>query len=132
MLPNVAVPGDVISTLADAGIIADPWHNLTWREEAGRWDLAAWSYSAAFASPAWTASGSTLLVLDSVKMAADVIFNGHQLGAATSQHLRYTFDVSSLLQAPGAGDNIINVTFQPTVSDTRNDAGRFQGCSGGW
>jgi len=132
LLPSVRVPGDVISALSESGVIADPWLDLTWRQEAGRWDLATWSFAAAFASPAWAAAGSTLLVLDSVKMAADVALNGQVLGAATSQHLRYSWDVSALLQPPGGGDNELNVTFLPTVADTRNDDGRFQGCSGGW
>ena len=130
----VRVPGDVLSALSEGGVIADPWLDLTWRGEAGRWDLAAWTFTGAFATPAWAAGGggSTLLVLDSVKMAADVALNGHGLGAATSQHLRYTYDVTSLLRPPGGGDNVLNISFPPTVADARNDAGRFQGCSGGW
>jgi hypothetical protein len=126
------VPGDLISDLARAGVIDDPWHNLTWRVEAGRWDLAAWNVSRSFATPGWSAAGvSTLLVFDSVKMAANITINGVALGAATSQHLRYEFDVSALL-APAGGANSISVAFPATVDDTRNDDGRYQGCSGGW
>lgn len=125
-----AVPGDVISDLASAGVIASPWLDLTWRVEAARWDLDAWVYSTTFATPEnWDAAGETLLVFDSVKMAADIALNGVAVGAATSQHLRYEFPVS--LRAAGALNNL-TVTFPPTVDDVRNDAGRFAGCSGGW
>ena len=126
------VPGDLISDLARAGVIPDPFFNLTWRDEAGRWDLAAWTFTSSFATPSWAAAGaSTLLVFDSVKMAADIVLNGAPLGAATSQHLRYSYDVSALL-APAGGSNTLSVAFPATVSDTRNDDGRYQGCSGGW
>ena len=128
-LPSIRVPGDVISALSEAGIIADPWHDLTWRDQAGRWDLVTWTFSTVFESPPWLANGTTLLVFDSVKMAGDISLNGHSLGAATSQHLRYSWDVTALLSP---GKNVLNVTFPPTVGDTRNDGGRFQGCSGGW
>ena len=126
------VPGDLISDLARAGVIADPFFNLTWRDEAGRWDLAAWTFARTFATPSWAAAGaSTLLVFDSVKMAADIALNGAPLGEATSQHLRYSYDVSALL-APAGGSNTLSVAFPATVSDIRNDDGRYQGCSGGW
>jgi len=127
------VPGDVVTDLAAAGVIRSPWLDLTWRDEAGRWDLNAWTYAAAFTTPAgWSAaSGETFLVFDSVKMAADVALNGEAVGSVTSQHLRYAFPVGALLAAPGAS-NALAVVFPPTVSDTRNDAGRFMGCSGGW
>lgn len=136
------VPGDLISDLARAGIISDPWKNLTWREQASLWDVLSWNYTVSFATPPWANRGATLLVFDSVKMAGDVILNGVPLGAATSQHLRYTYDISKRLQAPpptaaGGGAaatpvNTLTVSFPPTVSDTRNDFGRYQGCSGGW
>ena len=127
------VPGDVISDLAAAGAIRSPWLDLTWRDEAGRWDLDSWTYRTSFVTPAgWgSGGGETLLVFDSVKMAADVTLNGQVVGAASSQHLRYAFAVGAALAAPG-GANELAVAFPPTVSDTRNDAGRFQGCSGGW
>ena len=126
------VPGDLISDLARAGVIADPWKDLTWREQAGLWDTESWTFTVTFPTPAWASSGgATLLVFDSVKMAGDIALNGAALGAATSQHLRYTYDVSKRLAGPGAA-NSLAVSFPPTVSDTRNDFGRYQGCSSGW
>ena len=127
-----AVPGDIGSDLAAAGVIRSPWLDLTWRDEAARWDLAAWTYSVSFATPAaWAAGDSVQLVLDSVRMAADVSLNGRAVGSATSQHLRYAFEVGASLAPPG-GANALTVVFPATVTDTRNDAGRFMGCSGGW
>ena len=125
------VPGDLISDLANAGIIQSPWLDLTWRVEAGRWDLDTWTYEIDFMTPpGWLSSGAVWLVFESVKMSADIALNGVRIGAATSQHLRYTFSVGALLQS-GAQNKLL-VTFPPTVSDARNDAGRYQGCSGGW
>jgi hypothetical protein len=128
------VPGDLLSDLARAGVIADPWKDLTWRQQAGLWDTQAWNFTVSFPTPAaWASSGATLLVFDSVKMAGDITLNGAALGAATSQHLRYAYDVSQWLLAPSsAAPNSLTVSFPPTVSDARNDLGRFQGCSGGW
>jgi beta-mannosidase len=133
------VPGDLLSDLARAGVIADPWKDLTWRQQAGLWDTHSWNFTVSFHTPAaWASSGATLLVFDSVKMAGDITLNGAALGAATSQHLRYVYDVSQLLLAPPPSSssrtaaNSLTVAFPPTVSDTRNDFGRFQGCSGGW
>jgi hypothetical protein len=128
------VPGDLISDIAASGAVANPWLDLTWRAEAARWDLESWAYSTRFATPAGWAAGAgaeTWLVLDSVKMAADVALNGRALGAATSQHLRYAIAASGALAAPGA-DNELTLTFAPTTQDARNDAGRYMGCSGGW
>jgi len=129
------VPGDIVTDLAAAGVIAAPWLDLTWRAEAGRWDLDTWTYETSFETPAgWAAApgAEVWLVFDSVKMAADVSLNGAAVGATVNQHLRYTFPVGALLATPGGALNRLAVTFPPTVSDTRNDAGRFMGCSGGW
>ena len=92
----------------------------------------AWTYSLSFPTPAtWDKQDTALLIFDSINMAADISLNGQAIGAATSQHLRYVFQVDTVLALPG-DVNTLTVAFPPTVEDTRNDAGRFQGCSGGW
>ena len=127
------LPGDLISDLARAGVIADPWKDLTWREHAGLWDTHSWNFTVSFPTPAWASIGATLVVFDSVKMAGDITLNGVALGAATSQHLRYTYDISKQLAAPSAAAaNSLTVSFPPTVTDTRNNPGRYPACSGGW
>ena len=132
-----SVPGDVVSDLAAAGVIATPWLDLTWRDEAARWDEDSWTYALSFATPAGWAPASpgdeVYAVFDSVKMAADISLNGHAVGSATSQHRRYLFAVGALLApAGGANNNSLSVVFPPTVSDARNDDGRYVGCAGGW
>lgn len=130
------VPGDLISDLYNAGVIASPWLDLTWREQAGLWDLDTWTYTTTFETPAgWDGSGGdeVLLVFDSVKMAADITLNGVALGAATSQFVRYDFNVGNVLAPASQGAaNTLTVAFAPTVEDARNDQGRFMGCSGAW
>lgn len=124
------VPGDLVSFLSASGSITDPWLDLTWREQAGQWDLQAWTLTRLFASPAQPPSGDTWLVLDSVKMAASIYLNGQLLGEASNQHVRYVFPVGALL-LPAGGSNNLSIAFPPTVADARNDAGRFMGASGG-
>ena len=126
------VPGDVVSALSASGRIAStPWYDLTWREQAGLWDLQAWTYALQFTAPFSTPPGGDVwLVLDGVKLAADVFFNNASLGFTANQHLRYVFSVGALL-APGAL-NVLTVSFPPPVADVRNDNGRFMGASGGW
>jgi len=51
--------------------------------------------------------------------------------ALFNQHRRFVFSVGALLAPPGA-PNELRVAFPPTVSDARNDNGRFMGASGGW
>lgn len=129
---QAVVPGDVVSALSASGRIASPWLDLTWREQAGLWDLQSWTYTLQFTSPFSTPpGGDVLLVLEGVKLAADVFFNNASLGFTANQHLRYVFSVGALLVAPGA-PNVLTVSFPPTVADVRNDNGRFMGASGGW
>ena len=129
---SASVPGDVISDLSAAGVIPPPFLDLTWREQAGRWDLATWTFSITFDDEAVgtdTALCAPWLVFESVKMAADVTLNGVLLGAVTNQHLRGVFPLAEgLLHAAG---NILSVAFPPTVEDVRNDEGRYMGSSGG-
>lgn len=129
---SATVPGEVITDLAAAGVIPPPFLDLTWREQAARWDLATWTYSTIFddaAAGTSTASCAPWLVFESVKMAADVVLNGVSLGAVTNQHTRAMFPLTTgLLRASG---NVATVTFPPTVEDVRNDAGRYMGSSGG-
>ncbi len=88
-----------------------------------------------FMVPAAAAAvASFVLVLDGVKMAADVYLNGQLVSGegVTDQHLRYSFDVTSaLLRDPGQSNNL-TVYFPLPSTDARNDEGRFAACSGGW
>jgi beta-mannosidase len=126
---RATVPGDLISDLEAAGLVGDPWLDLTWRAESHLWDLRTWTYSRAFTAP--RRGGAVWLMFDGVKLAANVSLNGVQLGEVTSQFVRYRFDVTTLLRA-GPDANTLSVAFPPTPTDARNDAGRFMPCSGFW
>ncbi len=128
------VPGDLITDLEAAGVIADPWYEMNWVPMGSTstppvWDATNWTYSLEFDAATNVLSGAeVLLVLDGVKMAADVTINGNYLGYVNDQFLRYTWPVTGALKATG---NTLTVTFT-TSSDPRNDQARFMGCTGGW
>jgi hypothetical protein len=117
---QAVVPGDVVSALSASGRIAStPWLDLTWREQAGLWDLQGWTYALTFTAPfSAPPGGDVWLVLEGVKLAADIAFNNASLGFTANQHLRYVFSVGALLASPGA-PNVLTVSFPPTVADVR-------------
>ena len=125
------VPGDLVTDLQRAGVIGDPLYErnfkaLTWEQQ--------WTYKVSFSTAsalAPAAGGARWLVLDSVKMGAWVWFNGAFVGAVQDQFLRWTFDVTSLLKAPGAGDNVLTITFALS-NHSLNDQARWVACSGGF
>ena len=136
------VPGDVISDLAAAGVVSDPLFGANFRGDA--WDASTWAYSTTFDLSEATlalldAPGALfLLVLDSVKLAADATLNGVALPSATvfsaadacaDQFVRLNATLpAGLLRATG---NVLVVAFAPGA-DARNDCGRFMASSGGW
>jgi len=131
------VPGDVVTDLFRAGVVADPLLDVNWRDQSGAWARAGgFRYERAFAIAPGSAldrAPSALLVLDGVKMAADVFLNGAPLSGAgvVDQHLRYEFEVGALLARGGASNNL-TISFPDPRGDARNDEGRFMACSGGW
>ena len=126
------VPGDVISDLAAADVLADPIYELTFLD--GVWDDGEWTYSASFALDAQVAGAApgdeVLLVLESAQMVADVALNGQWLGFCADQFLRYNFSVAQLLKQPPAL-NTLSVAFNVS-SDPRGREGRINGALGGW
>ena len=93
-----------------------------WAKESG------WSFTRVF-DYRTVASPSVLLVLDGVKMAADVYLNGVHLGGLADQHLRYEFEIIHVLRATA---NNITIHIPLPSHDVRNDEGRYAACSGGW
>jgi beta-mannosidase len=125
------VPGDLVTDLQRAGKIGDPLYERNFKSL--NWE-AEWQYSVSFETASALApasGGARWLVLDSVKMGAWVWFNGAFLGAVNDQFLRWTFDVSGLLKAPGAGENVLAVTFALS-NNSLNDQSRWTACSGAW
>eukprot|EP01048_Picozoa_sp_COSAG05_P008734 COSAG05_NODE_682_length_7957_cov_277.290405_2_plen_590_part_00 len=104
------VPGDIITDLQREGLVGDPYFNETWRQPGfiAAWDNGTWTYSHNFTTG--TEATQTLLVFDSIRMGAMIALNGHVLGNATNQFLRYIFPVGPLLK-PAGGENSLTVTF---------------------
>eukprot|EP01043_Picozoa_sp_COSAG02_P081514 COSAG02_NODE_19955_length_856_cov_0.759577_1_plen_256_part_01 len=127
---NASVPGDIISDLEEAGLIGDPWFETNWRDDAGVW-FRKWRYNTTFAlssaeAEQLRAGAEVFLVFDGIKMGATIELDGHTVGVATDQWLRYSFPISKLLSP--ATSHELSVTFDNAV-DTH---GRYMGCSGGW
>ena len=123
------VPGDIITDLQRAGMVGDPMYGVNWREQSGVWAKeSGWSFTRIF-DYRTVASPSVLLVLDGVKMAADVYLNGVHLGGLADQHLRYEFEIIHMLRTTA---NNITIHIPLPSHDVRNDEGRYAACSGGW
>lgn len=124
---NASVPGDLVTDLQRAGIIADPLFATNFKN-ATAWSGDGWNYSRTFDLPgAFVSPGSSsLLVFDGIKMGATIRLNGVYLGNASDQHRRYVFSVSKLLQATA---NQVVVSFDNTIDMSD---GRYMSCSGGW
>lgn len=123
------VPGDIISDLYNAKRIANPLVDLNFKNHS-LW-TQDWTYATEFPLPSngseagAAASGSGMvLVLDGIKMGAVVTLNGHELGTASDQFLRYEFPVGALLQST----NRLTVEFKQDIRCT----GRWMACTGGW
>jgi beta-mannosidase len=95
-----SVPGDLVSDLVRAGVIADPLvdDNMQSNESLyGRWP---WRYKRLFTvDEAWrNGTGAIFLTFEGVKMGARVSLNGQLLGTFESQFARYRFNVRSLVE----------------------------------
>ena len=93
------------------------------------WDSSTWNYTTTFDLASGVGGGGAVfLVADGIKMVADIVVNGIEVGYTSDQFLRYKWDVSSLLHPTG---NTLVVSF-PTGADARNSEQRWMACSGGW
>jgi beta-galactosidase/beta-glucuronidase len=127
---NASVPGDIISDLEAAGLIGDPWFETNWRDDAGMW-FRKWRYSTTFVlslaeAEQLRAGAEVFVVFDGIKMGATIELDGHVVGVATDQWLRYSFPISKMLSP--AASHELSVTFDNAI----NTHGRYMGCSGGW
>jgi hypothetical protein len=58
-----AVPGDLLTDLQRAKVIADPWLDTTWIQQSALWTEHAWTYTTYFTvSDAVLAKNATLLL----------------------------------------------------------------------
>jgi beta-mannosidase len=111
---NATVPGDVLTDLQRAGRVPDPYFNSTWSEPSfvAAWNDGLWTYAKSFTSPpaAVSSGAEALMVFDGIRMGAMISLNGHALGNASDQFLRYVFPVGKLLK-PSGQQNELTVTF---------------------
>lgn len=130
---NGKVPGDLVTDLQLAGLVSDPLYELNWlpmgTSAPPLWDNQNWTYSYVFdANTNILSNPNVWLVLDGIKMAADVYVNGVYLGFSNDQFLRKVFDVTNVVRAI---NNTLTIVFS-TTQDPRNLEGRWMGCTGGW
>jgi len=134
VLISASVPGEVASDLEAAGLIGDPLALNNTRGKSPLWD-SPFTYTKTFATPggaAWAGAADVLLVLESVKMVADVFVNGAALGDVRSQFVRRVVSVGRLLNAPGGDTNELRVELPRASEDARNVEGRYMSASGAW
>ena len=120
------VPGDLITDLQRAGHIGDPLHEKTFLNSS-LWTHHTWNYTAAIHATGFSEEGQQiLLVFDGIKMGARIALDGHLLGTASDQFLRYVFDVTKILSEETT--HTLSVAFDPAI----HVDGRFSACTGGW
>ena len=143
---NASVPGDLLTDLQRAGVIADPWLDTTWIKNSSLWAEHVWTYSTNFSvgdaslltgadGAAAAMAATTLLTFDGVKMGATVRVNGRVVGVLRDQFLRYSFPLDATAlglkgdDEAGQASNRLSVTFG--LGDVPEE-GRFMACTGGW
>lgn len=123
---NASVPGDLLTDLQRAGLVGDPLRELAFKTRGALWD-DEWTYERSLADVlrALGPRERAVLVLESVKMAADVSVGGAHVARVTSQFVR------TLAWLPtNASDPTLRVRFLPSALQLTR--GRFMACSGGW
>ncbi|CAK9054165.1 Casein kinase I [Durusdinium trenchii] len=115
------VPGDLITDLQAR-------YEKNWLK-SDIWNKQTWSFSTNFTvdSSQLRSLARVQLIFDGIKMGANIKVNGKLLGTATSQFVRYSFDLDGLLQE-GDLANRVEVTFDHSIKV----GGRFMASSGGW
>ena len=118
------------------GRVGNPLYELNFKN-ATYWDRD-WTYTARFhvsTNQIRASSNEVLLVLDGVKMGAQVVLDNVTLGTVSDQFLRYQFPVGDVLRqaqahAEGTGlmEHVLQIQFQKSIKC----GGRWMACSGGW
>jgi beta-mannosidase len=153
---GLGLPSDLLTNLLHAGIIQDPYLDRNFLTQRHVWmgDHAvndqlhtnrtrSWIYTTSFELPAPELSSTPwtwYLVVEGIKMGANIEVNGVHLGTVTNQFLRYEFqllethlfhtssDSSQLRGDPTTSKHNLTITFDPSIAVD----GRFSACSGGW
>ncbi len=109
---TMAVPGDAISALHDAGLIPDPYagrneYDLRWIADRD------WTASREFTLPKAFEAGGWILEIDQLDTVAEIIVNGATVLSAANMFRRYRVDMDRVLKP---GRNTIAIVFR---SNTR-------------
>lgn len=115
-----AVPGGVYSDLRAARKLPkDIFYRFN--DQDYRWvSKANWTYDRSFQVPAGVlAKDKQVLVLHGVDTVAEVVLNGHVLGATDNMFVRYRFDVKGVLKADA---NTLQVRFASPVGEAARRA----------
>eukprot|EP01046_Picozoa_sp_COSAG06_P020940 COSAG06_NODE_1554_length_9117_cov_3.864050_1_plen_1209_part_00 len=121
---QATVPGDIISDLHAAGKVKEPWHGTNWLDDAAVWGDTGYEYtSPPFSAPSTAAGDEVLLVLDGIKLPAEITVNGHAAGRANNQFTRLELRIAALLQ-PG-DNNTVAVRWAAGSNHSCGSAGRF-------
>lgn len=125
---TATVPGDIVTDLQRAGIIKDPWYEITFLDNRTLWDpsVRKWVFTTSvFLPPPGVAPTPLLLVFEGVKMGAHVLWNGAEIGQVTNQFARYIFALPS---DSSGGRSTLTLLFDGAlITDNR-----FMPSSGGW
>jgi beta-mannosidase len=112
---NAGVPGDLLTDLQTAGLIGDPLYELNFKNSS-LWTNYTWTYETGIYLPLSFVDNSQelLLVFDGIKMGANILVNGKQVGTATDQFLRYSFPLKAL-DVLVDGFNLFQIQFDPSL-----------------
>lgn len=104
---SAQVPGHVHTDLLRAGKIRDPFYRF--QDDALAWvHEETWTFSLSFdRPPAVSLDARVDITFMGIDTVADVVLNGHFLGATANQHRRFTFECADYLQQ---SNNTLQVT----------------------
>ncbi len=131
------VPGDVITDLTNAGIIADQLTDINWLDSKAidLWNAKGWLYTKDIMLDIMLLESSKeiFLVFDSVKMGATLYLNGIQVGIFQSQFIRYKFAIKKYLHFDTMATSPLKLNIMIEFNDTKVDVeNRYMACTGGW
>ena len=126
---RATVPGDLITDLFNAQLIAEPMFDLNWLVNRSVWNEHVWLYNRSFTlSPsqyaALTNASSAVdisLVMDGIKMGASIQLNGVEVYQALVQFERIVVSLRQLAlnastsSAVRSGTNRLTVVFDPAL-----------------
>ncbi len=119
---EATVPGSVYIDLLAANAIEDPYYDRN--ELKTQWiGESDWSYKTTFTvNESLLASDVVELVCDGLDTIASITLNGQHVADTENMHVRYRFDVKSLLQA---GENTLEIGFASAVDYANEQAARL-------